>query len=133
MMADRIYPSHGTGAMNQVEIVENEDSVEILTLAPHFPAHGFPWRQVFGYGMSLMLTAMAFILVIAHVLPVTTLVPVVLTLAILQASIQLGVFMHLRESRGMAWQILVLGLGIFMASCVVAGSIWIMMFKSGVA
>lgn len=133
IMADRLYPSHGTGAMNQVELVENEDSIEISSLAPHFAVHKFPWRQVFGYVASLVLTAMAFILVINHVLPVTALVSVVIALAVLQAAVQLGVFMHLRESRGMAWQILVLGLGGFIALCVVAGSIWIMMFKSGVA
>ncbi len=133
MMADRFYPSHGTGAMNHIEIAENEDRIEIPVLAPHFSSHKFPWHQVFGYVFSMALTAIAFLLVINQMLPVASLVFVVIVLAVVQAAIQFGVFMHLRESRGMAWQMLVLGLGGFIALCVVAGSIWIMMFKSGVS
>lgn len=127
-MADLLHQSHEAHGVE-----EHEDRVEIRSLTPHFEAHGFPWRQVFGYVASLLLTAMAFGLVIKHVLPPTALVAVVLVLALLQAILQLGVFMHLRESRGPAWQILVLGLGFVMAAGLVVASIWIMMFKSGVS
>lgn len=127
-MADLLHQSHEAHGVE-----EHEDRVEIRSLTPHFEAHGFPWRQVFGYVASLLLTAMAFGLVIKHVLPATALVAVVLVLALLQAILQLGVFMHLRESRGPAWQILVLGLGFVMAAGLVVASIWIMMFKSGVS
>lgn len=122
----------GTAALSHMES-EHEERIELKALRPHFEGHHFPWRQVWGYVASLVLTAAAFVLVINQVLPVAGLVAVVLILALLQAALQLGVFMHLRESRGMAWQLPVLGLGIFMALGLVIMSIWIMMFKSGVS
>ncbi|AEW03902.1 cytochrome C oxidase subunit IV [Sulfobacillus acidophilus DSM 10332] len=125
--------SHGTSALHGHPEELHEDSIELASLNPHFEAHAFPWKQVFGFLASLVLTAISFWLVMDHVLPVQSVIAVILALAVVQALLQLGVFMHMRESRGAAWQILVLGLGLLMAFGLVAASIWIMMFKSGVS
>lgn len=102
-------------------------------LEPRFAPEGFPWMQIWGYLGSLVLTLGAFALVLRHVLSPTLLLAVILTLAGGQAALQLGIFMHARESRGLAWQIIPLGLAFFIALGMVGMSIWIMLFKSGVS
>lgn len=102
-------------------------------LLPKFGEEKFPWIQVWGYIGSLVLTFAALILVIDHVLPPVALLSVILTLAVGQAALQIGVFMHVRESRGLAWQMVFLGLVLLIAAGMVGMSIWIMLFKSGVS
>ncbi|MCL4319124.1 MAG: cytochrome C oxidase subunit IV family protein [Firmicutes bacterium] len=111
---------------------EGEDE-GISALLPRFGEEKFPWIQVWGYIGSLVLTFAALILVIDHVLPPVALLSVILTLAVGQAALQIGVFMHVRESRGLAWQMVFLGLVLLMAVGMVGMSIWIMLFKSGVS
>lgn len=102
-------------------------------LYPHFEKEGFPWAQIWGYLGSLVLTLVALWLVMDHVLSGTILLSVVLALAVVQAVLQLGVFMHLRESRGLTWQSIFLIMVLFMAVGMVGMSIWIMTFKTGVS
>ncbi|MCY0879502.1 MAG: cytochrome C oxidase subunit IV family protein [Firmicutes bacterium] len=109
------------------------ESVEIPLLAPHLSTPHFPARQIAGYVASLILTGIAFFLVARHALPLSWLLAVVLILAFLQAAIQLGVFMHLREGRGTTWHLPIIGLGLFVGLGIVGFSIWIMLFKSGVS
>lgn len=113
---------------------DDEATREGMTfLRPKVEVAHAPWLQGAGYAGSLMLTVLAFGLVVDHVLPPAALLVVLLVLATGQAALQLGVFMHLRESRGLAWQILPLGLAFAIAFGMVGMSIWIMMFKSGVS
>ncbi len=102
-------------------------------LNPRFEAEGLPLAQVAGYVVSLVLTFGALFLVLDHLLPPLALLIVILVLAVGQAALQLGVFMHLRESRGTAWQIVPLGLAFVIAGGLIGMSIWIMLFKSGVS
>lgn len=102
-------------------------------MRPHFGEEKFPWVQIWGYIGSLVLTFAALIMVVDHVLPPLALLSVILTLAVGQAALQLGVFMHIRESRGMAWQVIFLGMVLLMAVGMVGMSIWIMTFKTGVS
>ncbi len=102
-------------------------------LEPRFGEETFPWIQIWGYIGSLVLTFGAILMVIKRVLPPNALLAVILTLAFGQAALQIGVFMHVRESRGLAWQMVFLGLVLLMALGMVGMSIWIMLFKSGVS
>lgn len=102
-------------------------------LQPRFAEAAFPWLQVGGYGGSLALTLGAYLLVLHHVMPPQMLIAAIVTMAVGQAALQLGVFMHLREGRGPAWQIIPLGLAFFTALGMIGMSIWIMAFKSGVS
>ena len=102
-------------------------------LTPRFHGEGFPRPQLLAYIGSLLLTGASFVLVARHAMSPNTLLAVILVLAGGQAGIQLGVFMHLRESRGPAWQIIPLGLAILIGLGVVGTAIWIMLFKWGVS
>ncbi len=110
---------------------EGEPGFDFLN--PHFAEDRFPWPQVWGFIGSLGLTAVSVYLVVQHLMAPAGLFAVVLALAGGQAALQLGVFMHLRESRGPAWQVLPLGLSFVIAVALVGMSIWIMAFKWGAA
>ncbi len=117
-----------------VEAAYQEDNDKNLTfLKPRFEEEKFPTVQIAGYIGSLVLTFAAYFLVMNHVLPGLALLAVILVLAGLQAALQLGVFMHLKESRGLAWQLIPLYLVFLIALGMVGMSIWIMLFKSGVS
>lgn len=109
------------------------DEVELRFLTPRTHVSRFPGLQIVGYGLSLLLTLMAFAMVAYHWLPVSVLVTVILVLAFIQAALQLGIFMHVKEGRGTTWHIPVLGLALFIGLGIVGFSIWIMLFKSGVS
>ncbi len=109
------------------------DEVEVGFLAPRIHAAPFPGMQITGYVLSMALTLAAFGLVAYHWLPLSSLVTVILVLAFIQAALQLGIFMHLREARGTAWHLPVLALALFVGLGIVGFSIWIMLFKSGVS
>lgn len=102
-------------------------------LNPRFAEEGLPWAQVAGYAGSLLLTFAALYLALHHLMAPLMLVGVILVLAAGQAGLQLGVFMHLRESRGTAWQVLPLFLAFAIALGLVGMSVWVMAFKSGVS
>jgi cytochrome aa3 quinol oxidase subunit IV len=102
-------------------------------LRPRFAEERFPWPQVVGYALSIVLTLVALWLVVRHALAPALLLAVVLVLAGGQAALQLGVFMHPRESRGTPWQIIPLALALGIAFGMVVCSIWIMAFKWGVS
>jgi cytochrome aa3-600 menaquinol oxidase subunit 4 len=118
-----------------VTLVEEREELEhsLRFLNPHFSHETFPWVQVGGYAGSLALTAAALWLVVSRHLPPIVLFAALVTLASLQAILQLGTFMHLRESRGTAWQILGLALVLGIAIGVVITAVWIMAFKWGTA
>jgi len=89
----------------------------------------FPRAQIGGYGGSILLTLVSFLLVTCHLMPPTALLAVILALAVGQAALQLSVFLHVRES-GPAWQIVPLALAFLITLGLIGMSIWIMLFKS---
>lgn len=123
--------SHRWSAPPPEEREEFEAGLRFLN--PRFAHDAIPWPQIAGYGLSLLLTAIATWLVVKHALTPSVLLAVILTLAGIQAFIQLGAFMHVRESRGSAWQLVPLGLVLGIAIGIVITAIWIMAFKWGVS
>jgi cytochrome aa3 quinol oxidase subunit IV len=114
---------------------EHEGAIEgwFRWLSPHIERTDSARLQVWGYAGSVVLTFLAYGLVMNRLMPPALLLAVVLTLALGQAALQLGVFMHLRESRGPAWQVIPLLLAFFIAFGMIGMSVWIMAFKSGVS
>ncbi len=117
--------------VEQAYLDDSDRSLKFLR--PRFHQDKRPTKQILGYVGSLVLTFAAYFLVINHTLPPITLLAVILTLAVIQGGLQLGVFMHVREGRGLAWQVIPLYLVILMGLGMVGMSIWIMLFKSGVS
>ncbi|MCY0878088.1 MAG: cytochrome C oxidase subunit IV family protein [Firmicutes bacterium] len=125
--------SEATKPITAEEAYNNENDKVLRFLKPRFHEEAFPTIQILGYIGSLILTFGAYFLVMNHVLPPVALLSVILVLAVFQAALQLGVFMHIREGRGLAWQLIPLYFVFFVALGMVGMSIWIMLFKSGVS
>lgn len=84
-----------------------------------------------GFGASLILTLVAFWLVMQHVqnsaaFPLEVVVPRVIGLAVIQLVVQLYFFLHLGNETKPRWNLIVFLFMILVLVIVVLGSIWIM-------
>ncbi|MFC4076341.1 cytochrome aa3 quinol oxidase subunit IV [Salinithrix halophila] len=86
-------------------------------------------HHIVGFILSLLLTFAALFVVLKAPLAVSIKLTVIVVLAILQMAVQLVYFMHVTEGSKL-YQVISLGYGIFVAVCVVAGSIWIMLYNT---
>jgi cytochrome aa3-600 menaquinol oxidase subunit 4 len=93
----------------------------------------FPWKHIIGFLLSLVLTFGSLWFVLGSHLPSQAIISAIVILAVFQAMIQLFLFMHLTETFGPNYQQFLIFFAFFIAFTVVAGSIWIMAFKSYVA
>ncbi|RYM02903.1 cytochrome aa3 quinol oxidase subunit IV [Sporolactobacillus sp. THM7-7] len=89
---------------------------------------GFPWKQVVGLFLSLALTFLALWVALGLSLPVPITLTVIVGLAIIQALIQLFMFMHFTEGTDPSHQMMGIAFGLFVAFAMVAGTLWIMAF-----
>ncbi|WP_251551816.1 cytochrome aa3 quinol oxidase subunit IV [Neobacillus muris] len=90
--------------------------------------NGFPVTHVIGFIMSLVLTFGALGVALKTSLPFTTIIWLIGSLAVIQAALQLYMFMHMNEGEdGTANTINVIS-GFLVAVVAVAGSIWVMSF-----
>jgi cytochrome aa3-600 menaquinol oxidase subunit 4 len=87
---------------------------------------GFPWKHVFGFLLSIILTLLAVWITFSTDLPTNTIITLIVVLAFCQAFIQLLLFMHMKEGESGSWQATMIYYGIYIAIVIVAGSIWVM-------
>lgn len=118
-------------AQHDIHVAHERSEATWPILTPRFHAQRWPWRQLIGYLASILLTLAAYLMVLDHLIPTTALIVVILCLAAVQAVVQLGFFMHLRESVGPAWHLLALSLGSAVAIGIVGFSVWIVTFHWG--
>src|SRR5205814_6251871 len=81
---------------------------------------------VTGYIASIALSVMAYLLVRQHASGKTTLVALVVALAMVQFIAQLRFFLHLGREARPRWKLLVFLLMLMVVSILVFGSLWIM-------
>jgi cytochrome aa3-600 menaquinol oxidase subunit IV len=89
---------------------------------------GFPLTHVLGFIASLVLTFAALGIALKTSLPFKTILWVIGSLAVIQAALQLYMFMHMNEGEDGKSQIINVIYGFFIAFVTVAGSIWVMSF-----
>lgn len=87
---------------------------------------GFPLSHVIGFVFSLILTFGAAGIALKTDLSFKVIMWIIGSLAIMQAGIQLFMFMHLREGEDGKTNVLNIIYGVFMAVVIVAGSIWVL-------
>jgi len=95
-------------------------------------AKHFPIGHVAGFILSLALTFAAAGIALKTSLPFQTVMWIIGALALMQASIQLFMFMHVNEGEDRIPQIINIVYGLIMAFIIVAGSIWVMYFGNHV-
>lgn len=81
---------------------------------------------VIGFVSSIILTLVAYILVVNHVMSGAGLVAVIVGLAIIQLFVQLFFFLHLGEESKPRWNLMALLFAAMVVIIVVFGSLWIM-------
>jgi cytochrome aa3-600 menaquinol oxidase subunit 4 len=89
---------------------------------------GFPKTQVYGFVLSLLLTFAALFIALKTSMSFTAIMWIIGTLAVLQAGLQLFMFMHLQEGEDSTAQTINILYGILIAVVTIAGSIWVMSF-----
>ncbi|BDG49189.1 cytochrome aa3 quinol oxidase subunit IV [Parageobacillus sp. KH3-4] len=88
----------------------------------------FPWKHVVGFILSLLLTFAALWVALSSGLSTAAVIGIIVILAVIQASLQLFMFMHMTESDSGKIQTINMAYSFFIAIVVVAGSIWTMSF-----
>ncbi len=89
---------------------------------------GFPLSHLIGFVGSLILTFAAAGIALYTDLSFKTIMWIIGSLAMVQAAIQLFMFMHVNEGEDQKSQIINIVYGVFLAVVIVAGSIWVMSF-----
>ena len=83
---------------------------------------------ILGFVLSLLTTGLAYFLTTEHILKDPILTHSLLTLAIIQAAVQLVLFLHLGKEVKPRWNVMVFLFMVAVLLIVVAGSIWIMSY-----
>ncbi len=91
-----------------------------------YGSHGSVKSYVIGFAISIALTLFAYFLVERHILTSTTLIGTIVSLAFVQAIVQLIFFLHLGEGQKAYWNFIVFLFMILVLLIIVLGSLWIM-------
>lgn len=101
------------------------------------PNHGakaskpFPIGHVIGFLASIALTFAAAGIALKTSLSTQAIMWIIGSLAVIQAALQLTMFMHVNEGEDRKSQIINILYGVFLAIVIVVGSIWVMSFGGG--
>lgn len=79
-----------------------------------------------GYIFSIILTILAVIIAFNSALPLSMIMTIIYTFAILQAALQLLMFMHMTETSSGKVQSGTILFALFIAITLVAGSVWVL-------
>jgi cytochrome o ubiquinol oxidase operon protein cyoD len=92
----------------------------------HTTPHGNLRSYVTGFILSLLLTAMPFLMVYYGTVHGAALIAAIVLFALLQLGVQLVFFLHLGRGADKRWNIMVFVFMIIVVLTVVIGSLWIM-------
>lgn len=81
---------------------------------------------VTGFGLSLLLTLAAYLVVVKDVVAMRLVLPIIVGLAIVQLFVQLLFFLHLGREPKPRWNLMAFLFMVLVVVIVVAGSLWIM-------
>lgn len=89
-------------------------------------SHGSAKSYLIGFSLAVILTVIPFGLVMAHLLPATSVVPVVMGLGLVQIIVHLVFFLHMNTSRAQFWNNAAFVFALIIVGILIAGSLWIM-------
>lgn len=92
----------------------------------HNPAEGNLLAYVLGFGMSVVLTVVAYLLVTHQAAARTPLIAIIISLALVQFMVQLVFFLHLGTEARPRWKFMVFSFMLLVVLILVLGSLWIM-------
>ncbi len=89
-------------------------------------AHGSYGSYLIGFLLSIVLTAVPFILVMTRVMSGAALVVTVGVFALVQIGVHLVFFLHLNRSSEQRWNVIVFAYTVVVLAILVGASVWIM-------
>lgn len=87
---------------------------------------GFPTTHVLGFLGSLLMTFLAAVIALKTSWSFSVIMWIIGSLAILQAGLQLFMFMHVNEGDARKVQLINILYGVFLAVVIIVGTVWIM-------
>jgi cytochrome o ubiquinol oxidase operon protein cyoD len=88
--------------------------------------HGTVGSYLTGFVAAVVLTVIPFGLVMMHALPVASLIPVILGLAVVQVVVHLIYFLHMNTSSSQGWNNAAFIFTVIIVGILITGSIWVM-------
>ena len=88
--------------------------------------HGTTTSYLIGFGLSVLLTAVPFALIMTGALPAATAVPVCVGIAVVQIIVHLIYFLHMNFASSRSWNMVAFIFTLIVVAIVVGGSLWIM-------
>jgi cytochrome o ubiquinol oxidase operon protein cyoD len=88
--------------------------------------HGTLKAYIIGFLGAIVLTAISFSLVVTKALPNDLLAYTIVSLALVQAVVQLIFFLHVGQEENPKWELLVFYFMLLVLFIVVAGTLWVM-------
>ncbi|HEV3245389.1 MAG TPA: cytochrome o ubiquinol oxidase subunit IV [Candidatus Paceibacterota bacterium] len=94
-------------------------------------SHNVVAAYVVGFVLSLLLTLLAYALVVQNALPHQMLIAAIIAAALLQFIVQVYCFLHLDGQQGSRDRLIVFGFAALVVGILVSGSLWIMFSLNG--
>ena len=89
--------------------------------------HGSTKSYLTGFILSVILTAVAFGLVLGHAVPSHIAIPGIAVLALVQVLIHLGYFLHMNTAAEGRWNLTSFAFAVLVAVILIGGTAWIML------
>ncbi|MDE1938634.1 MAG: cytochrome o ubiquinol oxidase subunit IV [Alphaproteobacteria bacterium] len=89
-------------------------------------SHGSVRSYLTGFALSVVLTAIPFVLVMTHALPAQSVVPTIIGLGLVQIIVHLIYFLHMNGSSSQVWNNAAFVFTLVVVGILVCGSLWIM-------
>jgi cytochrome o ubiquinol oxidase operon protein cyoD len=89
-------------------------------------AHGTMGSYMIGFGLSVILTAIPFWLVMHHVLAPQTTVLVIMAFAVVQIIVHMIYFLHMNSRAEGGWSMMAMLFTIVLVGITLSGSMWVM-------
>ena len=88
--------------------------------------HGSTKSYITGFILSVVLTVIAFGLVMAHTVPTEIAIPAIAALAMVQVFVHLGYFLHMNTGPAGRWNLTSFAFAVLVAVILIGGTAWIM-------
>ncbi|CAL4869255.1 hypothetical protein MMA231_03546 (plasmid) [Asticcacaulis sp. MM231] len=88
--------------------------------------HGTVKSYLIGFILSVILTAIPFGLTMAHMLPASSLIPVVVAIGVVQIMVHLYFFLHMNTSSSQMWNNAAFVFTVLIVGILIVGSLWVM-------
>jgi len=111
---------------HSVKPVPVDQTAAELAHTHHDGAHGSVKSYLTGFVLSVVLTGVPFALVMLHLMPVATLIPVIIGVGVVQIVVHLVYFLHMNVSSSQVWNNAAFVVALIIVLILIVGTLWVM-------